>query len=167
MLYPPGLFYPTKLAEKRVGLGDRDCRTNEVNRKSSPMLTINPLLQLTPLRTQRGVARLAEIIWGNPQPVRVEATATRPDHISLTLAKKLPRKPVLAGESWGQLYDQRWCRVKIPAGLPVAPIRAFWMSAAVATPCSISCKASLALTSSRSSTLILSEVFVRSIVGLP
>ncbi len=80
------------------------------------MLPINPLLQLTPLRTQRGVARLAEIIWGNPQPVRVEATATRPDHISLTLAKKLPRKPVLAGESWGQLYDQRWCRVKIPAG---------------------------------------------------
>lgn len=77
---------------------------------------INPLIQLTPLRTQRGVTRLAEMIWSDPQPVRIEATATRPDHIDLATAKKLPRKPVKLGDAWGRLYDQRWCRVTLPAG---------------------------------------------------
>ncbi len=82
------------------------------------MFPVNPLLQLTPLRTQRGVARLAEIIWHDPQPLRVESTATRPDHISLAEAKKLPRRAVRAGDAWGRLYDQRWCRVTIPVGSP-------------------------------------------------
>jgi alpha-mannosidase len=80
------------------------------------MLPINPLLQLTPLRTQRGVARLGEMIWRNPQPLRVEATAPRADHISEAAAKQLPRTLVRAGDGWGRLYDQRWCHVKIPAG---------------------------------------------------
>ena len=77
---------------------------------------LNPLLQLTPLRTQRGVLRLAELIWSDPRPVRIEATASRPDHMDLATAKKLPRKLVKPGEGWGRLYDQRWCRVEIPAG---------------------------------------------------
>ena len=80
------------------------------------MLPTNPLLQLTPLRTQRGVARLAELIWHDPRPLRVEATAARPEHLGLAAATRLPRKPVRDGESWGRLYDQRWCRVTIPAG---------------------------------------------------
>lgn len=80
------------------------------------MLPINPLLQLTPLRTQRGVLRLAEMIWLNPQPLRIEATAPRPDHLSLAAAKKLPRKPATLGTGWVRLYDQRWCRVLIPSG---------------------------------------------------
>lgn len=80
------------------------------------MLPINPLLQLTPLRTQRGVARLAEVIWKTPQPVRVEATTSRPDHIPLAMAKKAPRQTARTGAGWGRLYDQRWSRVVIPAG---------------------------------------------------
>jgi alpha-mannosidase len=83
--------------------------------KVAPMLPLNPLLQLTPLRTQRGVARLTELIWHQPRPLRVEATAARPDHVSLAVAKKFPRRAVRDGESWGRLYDQRWCRVAIPA----------------------------------------------------
>lgn len=82
------------------------------------MLPLNPLLQLTPLRTQRGVARLAEIIWHDPRALRVEATATRPDHLPLAAAKKLPRRAVRDGTAWGRLYDQRWCRVALPAGGP-------------------------------------------------
>jgi alpha-mannosidase len=31
-------------------------------------------------------------------------------------ARRLPRKAVRAGEAWGRLYDQRWCRVELPAG---------------------------------------------------
>jgi alpha-mannosidase len=80
------------------------------------MFPINPLLQLTPLRAQRGVARLAEMIWHDARPLRVEATATRPDHISLAEAKKSPRRAVRDSDAWGRLYDQRWCRVAIPAG---------------------------------------------------
>ncbi|MBS0661833.1 MAG: alpha-mannosidase [Verrucomicrobia bacterium] len=80
------------------------------------MLPPNSLLQLTPLRTQRGVARLAELIWHDPRPLRVEATAARPVHLTLAAAARLPRKPARDGESWGRLYDQRWCRVVLPQG---------------------------------------------------
>lgn len=80
------------------------------------MFPTNPLIQLTPLRTQRGVARLAELIWRQPRSLAVEATAARPDHIALAAARKATRRPVRAGEAWGRLYDQRWCRVTIPAG---------------------------------------------------
>ncbi|MCC6414924.1 MAG: alpha-mannosidase [Opitutaceae bacterium] len=80
------------------------------------MLPINPLLQLVPLRAQRGVMRLAEMIWREPRPLRVEATASRPDHVSLAVAQKSPRHAVRDGAGWGRLYDQRWCRVAIPTG---------------------------------------------------
>ena len=80
------------------------------------MLPLNPLLSLTPLRAQRGVARLAEMIWHDARPLRVEATASRPDHVPLAAAKKFPRRPVRDSATWGRLYDQRWCRVLIPAG---------------------------------------------------
>ncbi|MDB6127104.1 MAG: Alpha-mannosidase, partial [Verrucomicrobia bacterium] len=79
------------------------------------MLPLNPLLQLTPLRTQRGVLRLAEMIWHDPQPLRIEATASRPDHVSLSAAKKFPRRAVRDGEGWGRLYDQLWSRASVPA----------------------------------------------------
>ena len=79
------------------------------------MLPPNPLLQLTPLRAQRGVARLKEIIWRDPQPLPVEATAAQPRPISLADAQKLPRQPVRPGTTWGRLYDQRWCRIALPA----------------------------------------------------
>lgn len=81
-----------------------------------PMFPKNPLLQLTPLRAQTGVSRLAEMLWADARAVQVEATASGPGHLSLTKAKRLPRKRVREGESWGRLYDQRWCRVVLPPG---------------------------------------------------
>ncbi|MEY3775384.1 MAG: hypothetical protein RLZZ129_2164, partial [Verrucomicrobiota bacterium] len=80
------------------------------------MFAPNPLLQLTPLRTQSAVARLAGMVWQDPQLLRVEATAARPDHVPLAAAQRAGRRPVRDGEAWGRLYDQRWCRVAIPAG---------------------------------------------------
>lgn len=76
------------------------------------MFPVNPLLQLTPLRAQRGVLRLADLIWHDPSPLRVEATATRPDHVALAVAQKSPRRPVREGKTWGRLYDQRWSRIQ-------------------------------------------------------
>lgn len=78
------------------------------------MLPLNPLLSMTPLRAQRGVLRLAEMIWSDARPLAVEATASRPDHVPLSVGKKSPRRPVRPGETWGRLYDQRWCHVAIP-----------------------------------------------------
>jgi len=78
------------------------------------MLPLNPLLSMTPLRAQRGVLRLAEMIWSDARPLAVEATASRPDHVALAVGKKAPRRLVRAGEAWGRLYDQRWCKVTIP-----------------------------------------------------
>lgn len=95
-----------------MGLG---LRTAGIALNLRAMFSPNPLLQLTPLRVQRGVSRLAEMIWSQSGAVQIEATPTRPDHVNLAAAQKLPRKPVRAGESWGRLYDQRWCRVMIPA----------------------------------------------------
>jgi len=80
------------------------------------MLPINPLVQLTPLRTQRGVTRLLETIWHDARPLAVESTAARPDHVPLAVARKARRARTPAGQSWGRLYDQRWSRVVLPAG---------------------------------------------------
>ncbi len=80
------------------------------------MLPLNPLLSLTPLRVQRGVARLAEMIWHDARPLRVEATAPREQHLSLHAAKQLPRRRVRPGSAWGRLFDQRWCRIALPPG---------------------------------------------------
>lgn len=79
------------------------------------MLPLNPLLAQTPLRAQRGVIRLADLIWHDPIPLAVEATASTPEVHSLASAQKRPRRPVRDGETWGRLYDQRWSRIKLPA----------------------------------------------------
>ncbi len=80
------------------------------------MMTTNPLLSLTPLRVQRGVTRLSELVWHDPQPLRVEATAPLARHISLREAQARPRRVVPPGRAWGRLFDQRWCRVALPPG---------------------------------------------------
>jgi alpha-mannosidase len=80
------------------------------------MLPPNPLLQLTPLRVQRAVARIQESIWSNPRPAAVEVTAPRTDHLQFAEAVRLPRRRWPGQDFWGRLYDQRWSRVEIPAG---------------------------------------------------
>ncbi len=76
----------------------------------------NPLILLTPLRVQRGVARLAEMIWHDARALRVEATAPRAQHLNLAAAQRLPRRAAKPGSAWGRLFDQRWCRVALPPG---------------------------------------------------
>lgn len=75
----------------------------------------HPFLQLVPNRVRATLARVAAGVWIERIPLVAEATEPRPDAVSLATARRLPRRPVVAGECWGRLYDQRWVRVKLPA----------------------------------------------------
>ncbi len=80
------------------------------------MLPKNPLLQLAPLRVRRAVIRIYEMIWTSGGGLRIEATKAGARHLSLEEAQKSSRSVVQVGDCWGRLYDQRWCRVALPAG---------------------------------------------------
>lgn len=76
----------------------------------------NPHLALTPLRVQRAVSRLQEMVWSDARPATVEVTAARPGHLPPEEARRLPRRRVAGTEYWGRLYDQRWSRLEVPRG---------------------------------------------------
>jgi alpha-mannosidase len=86
------------------------------------MFPINHLLSLTPNRISAAVNRLQRGIWCDLSPLQVEATAAQERFIALGEAKKSKRRRVNAGESWGKLFDQRWCRI----ALPKLPARTSW-----------------------------------------
>ncbi len=79
------------------------------------MLLANPFLQLVPNRVASTLTRVREAIWHREAVLTVEATQARPQHVDLVVARKLPLRKVAAGTAWGRLYDQRWCRVTLPA----------------------------------------------------
>lgn len=97
------------------------------------MLPPNPLLQLTPLRVARALARVKERIWIDFTPVAVEATAPGPDAVPLAAARRQPRRRVRPGEAWGRLHDQRWCRVVLPAARGLEPRWLNWEEEGEAT----------------------------------
>jgi len=78
------------------------------------MLPPNPLAQLIPLRADSAVKRLQAAIWQDCRPLEVAATAAGPRLLRWEEARRLPRRRVNAGQCWGKLYDQRWCRVELP-----------------------------------------------------
>jgi alpha-mannosidase len=77
------------------------------------MLPRNPLPQLIPGRVAGAIQRLDASIWHDRRPVSVEATPATAAHRGLAAARREPRRPVRAGETWGRLFDQRWCRVTL------------------------------------------------------
>lgn len=79
------------------------------------MLPANLFLQLVPNRAAATLARLREAIWQRETELSVEATKAGSRHVELAEARKLPLHNVPAGAAWGRLYDQRWCRVTLPA----------------------------------------------------
>ena len=79
------------------------------------MLPQHHLLSLVPNRIETAVDRLKQAIWIDPVPLKVEATAPGPRQITLAEAKRLPRRPVRNETFWGRLFDQRWCRIALPA----------------------------------------------------
>jgi alpha-mannosidase len=79
------------------------------------MLPDHHLLSLVPNRVNAAVNRLRDKIWTDFLPLQVEATAAGPRHYSWGEARKLPRRSVPAETFWGRLFDQRWCRIVLPA----------------------------------------------------
>lgn len=78
------------------------------------MLPPHHLPQLIPDRVQATINRLHAQIWENATPVEVEASENSAQQCSLAEGKRLKRHPVEPGSFWGRLFDQRWCRVKLP-----------------------------------------------------
>jgi len=77
------------------------------------MFPTHSFLQLAPVRVQRGVSRLREMIWRDALPLAVEATAATPEAVPFATVGKLRLGKVEAGSAWGRLYDSRWCRLRL------------------------------------------------------
>jgi alpha-mannosidase len=73
------------------------------------------LPQLIPGRVRAAIQSLEAQIWQEPVAVRVDATVPSPDQCSLAEARTLARQAVEECSFWGKLFDQRWCRVTLPA----------------------------------------------------
>jgi alpha-mannosidase len=76
------------------------------------------LASLVPNRVQKAVARLQAAIWRNERPVAVQAAPATSVHTPLRDLRNPRLRPVSPGQSWGKLFDQRWCRLALPAKLP-------------------------------------------------
>lgn len=79
------------------------------------MLPVNPLVQLIPLRVESAIRRLEGSIWRDRKQAQVYATEPGPRQIPWEEAAQLPLCPVSSPSPWGRLFDQRWCRVELPA----------------------------------------------------
>jgi alpha-mannosidase len=79
------------------------------------MLPDHHLLSLVPNRIGSAVERLFDLIWEDLLPLSVEATTAGPKQHSWAEAKKLPRRAIHPETFWGKLFDQRWCKITLPA----------------------------------------------------
>ncbi|HMP75091.1 MAG TPA: glycoside hydrolase family 38 C-terminal domain-containing protein [Kiritimatiellia bacterium] len=99
------------------------------------MLPGHAFLQLLPARVPPALQRVRDLIW-TPLPGRIaiEATAPAPLHVDWNTARRLPRRPVAGPHPYGQLWDQRWFRLRLPAeSRGAAPRYLKWMDQAEAT----------------------------------
>lgn len=78
------------------------------------MVTPHPFPQLVPARVAAALRRLEDRLWREPRALEVEATTAAVEHRSLAEARLLPRSPARRGDTWGRLFDQRWCRLTLP-----------------------------------------------------
>jgi len=79
------------------------------------MLPTHHLPQLIPNRIQAAINRLQGAVWSMKQPLAVEASKDRAEQMPLADAKKQQSHPVEPCSFWGRLFDQRWCRIQLPA----------------------------------------------------
>jgi alpha-mannosidase len=78
--------------------------------------SFDPLLQLVPNRVDAALRRLQDSVWSGRVALAVDATTPTVEHRTLAAARRSPLRPVAPGSAWGRLYDQRWCRLRLPAG---------------------------------------------------
>lgn len=78
------------------------------------MVTPHPFPQLVPARVAAALRRLGDQLWLDPRPLPVEATVATVDHRPLEAIRSEPRTRARRGDTWGRLFDQRWCRIELP-----------------------------------------------------
>lgn len=78
----------------------------------------NPLLQITHQRLDRLIARLEAVHWQRLAELPVLAGAAHADWLELEAAQAEPQQPLSPRQRLGKAWQQRWCRVRIPAGEP-------------------------------------------------
>lgn len=76
----------------------------------------NPFLQLAPNRADAALRRVREMVWSERTDVDVAATVAGPVHQPLAWARRQRLHSVPIDQAWGRLYDQRWCRLRLPPG---------------------------------------------------
>ncbi|WP_309383093.1 alpha-mannosidase [Cerasicoccus frondis] len=79
------------------------------------MLPKHHLPQLIPTRASAAINRLSKAIWTDEQPLSVVATVPSAQQVNLEAAKRMEFHPVSNCSFWGRLFDQRWCRLRLPA----------------------------------------------------
>ena len=80
------------------------------------MLPSSHLLQLVPARVKVALDRINGLVWHSVYALtEIEATEARVKHRSFSEAAREPLMRVSLPQHWGMLWDQRWCRVKLPA----------------------------------------------------
>jgi len=80
------------------------------------VLSPNLFLQLVPTRMESALRRLRETVWLDRTALPVAATTPTATHQPLAVARRAPLRRVAPGSAWGRLYDQRWYRLRLPAG---------------------------------------------------
>ncbi|MEM1057623.1 MAG: glycoside hydrolase family 38 C-terminal domain-containing protein [Verrucomicrobiota bacterium] len=78
------------------------------------MMSPNPFPQTIPNRIKALLLRLDAQIWKGRTPLKVEATESTREPVRLAEAKCKKLSPVAPRSAWGRLFDQRWCRIRLP-----------------------------------------------------
>ncbi len=95
----------------------------------------NPLLQLVPARIPQAITRVRELVW-SPVSLIPDIASGEPSasHVGIAAARRLPLRPVKRfPQHYGHLWDQRWFRLRLPAGLPKEELFLQWVDQAEAT----------------------------------
>jgi len=87
------------------------------------MLTDNPFLQLTYPRLKASEERVKRLIWHKVADVTVAFAGNTSEHRTHAATAELMFKPVTLPFIWGQLFDQGWFEIRLPAKLPAPPAK--------------------------------------------
>lgn len=78
------------------------------------MQSKNPYLQFTHNRAIKALSRIKHETWRRIATLEVEATTPSATHSGIDTAQRMALSGATIGQTWGKLYDQRWCKVAVP-----------------------------------------------------
>jgi alpha-mannosidase len=93
----------------------------------------SPFAQLAPARVRAALGRLRSMIFPDMRRLDVHTTQASPAHITLAQASQSPLTLATPGQTWGMLFDQRWCKIAIPSAVADKPYHLHWHDQGQAT----------------------------------